>query len=122
MKEQPQLFRGLGIIGASSIVAGTVIGTGIFLVPSSTARAVDSVGLVFLAWLVGGLLSLAGALCYAELGAALPEAGGEYVFLRRAYGPLWGFVYGWEQFVVGKAGSIATIAIAFAVFLGYFLR
>ena len=120
MKEQPQLFRGLGIIGASSIVAGTVIGTGIFLVPSSTARAVDSVGLVFLAWLVGGLLSLAGALCYAELGAALPEAGGEYVFLRRAYGPLWGFVYGWEQFVVGKAGSIATIAIAFAVFLGYF--
>ncbi len=120
MKEQPQLFRGLGITGASSIVTGSIIGTGIFLVPSSIAREVDSVGLVFLVWLVGGLLSLAGALSYAELGAALPEAGGEYAFLRRAYGPLWGFLYGWQQFVVGKTGSIATIAIAFAVFLGYF--
>lgn len=120
MKEQPQLIRGLGITGAGSIVAGTIIGTGIFLVPSSIAREVDSIGLVFLVWLVGGLLSLAGALSYAELGAALPEAGGEYVFLRRAYGPLWGFLYGWEQFVVGKTGSIATIAIAFALFLGYF--
>ena len=120
MKEQPQLFRGLGITGASSIVAGSIIGTGIFLVPSSIAREVDSVGLVFLVWLVGGLLSLAGALCYAELGAALPEAGGEYAFMRRAYGPLWGFLYGWQQFVVGKTGSIATIAIAFSVFLGYF--
>ena len=122
MKEQPQLFRGLGITGASSIVAGTIIGTGIFLVPSSIARSLDSVGLVFLGWFVGGLLSLAGALSYAELGAALPEAGGEYAFLRRAYGPLWGFLYGWEQFVVGKTGSIATIAIAFAVFLGYFFE
>ncbi len=119
-KEQPSLIRGLGLIGASSVVVGTIIGTGIFLVPSSIARQVDSVGLVFAVWVVGGLLSLAGALSYAELGAAIPEAGGEYVFLRRAYGPLWGFVYGWEQFVIGKTGSIATIATAFAVFLGYF--
>ncbi|MFQ5663460.1 MAG: APC family permease [Terriglobia bacterium] len=120
MNKQPQLIRGLGLIGSSSIVAGTVIGTGIFLVPSAIAREVDSVGLVFAVWIVGGLLSLAGALSYAELGAALPQAGGEYVFLRRAYGPLWGFLYGWEQFVIGKTGSIATIATAFAVFLGYF--
>ena len=120
MKEQPTLLRGLGIIGAASIVVGTIIGTGIFLVPSSIARQVDSVGLVFAVWIVGGLLSLAGALSYAELGAAMPEAGGEYVFLRRAYGPLWGFLYGWEAFVIGKTGSIATIATAFAVFLGYF--
>ena len=120
MKKQPELIRGLGLIGAGAVVAGTVIGTGIFLVPSSIARQVDSVGLVFLVWVVGGLLSLAGALSYAELGAALPEAGGEYIYLRRAYGPLWGFLYGWEQFVIGKTGSIATIATAFAVFIGYF--
>lgn len=120
MSTQPQLIRGLGILGAGSIVTGTIIGTGIFLVPSSIARQVDSVGLVFLVWIVGGLLSLAGALSYAELGAAMPQAGGEYVFLRRAYGPLWGYLYGWEAFVIGKTGSIATIATAFALFLGYF--
>ncbi|MFQ5777959.1 MAG: APC family permease, partial [Terriglobia bacterium] len=120
MSAQPQLIRGLGLVGSSSIVVGTIIGTGIFLVPSTIARAVDSVGLVFAVWIVGGLLSLAGALSYAELGAALPQAGGEYVFLRRAYGPLWGFLFGWEQFVIGKTGSIATIATAFALFLGYF--
>lgn len=120
-KAQPQLIRGLGLIGASSVLVGTVIGTGIFLVPSSMARQVNSVELVLAVWIVGGLLSLAGSLTYAELGAALPEAGGEYVFLRRAYGPFWGFLYGWEQFVIGKTGSIATIATAFAVFLGYFL-
>lgn len=119
-REQPQLVRGLGLLASGSIVAGTIIGTGIFIVPSSIARQVDSVGLVFAVWIVGGLLSLAGALSYAELGAAMPQAGGEYIFLRRAYGPLWGFLYGWEQFVIGKTGSIATIATAFAVFLGYF--
>jgi amino acid transporter len=117
MNEQPSLIRGLGIVGAASIVVGTIIGTGIFLVPSSIARQVDSVG-----WIVGGLLSLAGALSYAELGAAMPEAGGEYVFLRRAYGPLWGYMYGWEAFVIGKTGSIATIAAAFARFLGIFFE
>ncbi|MBI2956640.1 MAG: amino acid permease [Acidobacteria bacterium] len=120
MTKNSELIRGLGLVGAGSIVAGSIIGTGIFLVPSSMARQVDSVGLVFAVWIVGGVLSLAGALSYAELGAAMPEAGGEYVFLRRAYGPLWGFLYGWEQFVIGKTGSIATISTAFAVFLGYF--
>ncbi|MFQ5724598.1 MAG: APC family permease [Terriglobia bacterium] len=120
MKQEFSLIRGLGLVGSASVVVGTIIGTGIFLVPSSIARAVDSVGLVFLVWIVGGLLSLAGALSYAELGAAMPEAGGEYVFLRRAYGPLWGFLYGWEQFVIGKTGSIATIAVAFALFLDFF--
>ncbi|MCI0403188.1 MAG: amino acid permease [Acidobacteria bacterium] len=120
MNKQPELIRGLGLIASASIVVGTVIGTGIFLVPSDIAREVDSVGLVFAVWIVGGLLSLAGALSYAELGAAMPEAGGEYVFLRRAYGPLWGFLYGWEQFVIGKTGSVASIATAFALFLGYF--
>src|SRR5574341_285829 len=120
MKQQPELIRGLGLLASAAIVVGSVIGTGIFLVPSDIAREVDSVGLVFAVWIVGGLLSLAGALSYAELGAAMPEAGGEYVFLRRAYGPLWGFLYGWEQFVIGKTGSVASIATAFAVFFGYF--
>lgn len=117
---QPQLVRGLGLVQASSIVVGTMIGTAIFLVPATMAAATHSLGLVFAAWVLGGLLSLAGALTYAELGAALPEAGGEYVYLRRAYGPVWGFLYGWMQSVIGKPGSIATIATAFALFLSFF--
>ena len=117
-----ELKRRLGLIDAGALVTGTVIGTGIFLVPSTIAREVGSVGGVFLVWLIGGLLSLAGALSYAELGAAFPEAGGEYVFLRRAYGPLWGFLFGWQQVVIGKTGGIASLAIAFALFLGFFLR
>jgi amino acid transporter len=114
------MHRALGPLAAGALLAGTVIGTGIFLVPSTIAREVDSVGWVFLIWTVGALLSLAGALTYAELGAALPAAGGEYVFLSRAYGPLWGFLFGWQQVVIGKTGSIAGIATALAIFLGYF--
>jgi len=117
----PSLRRALGPFAASALLTGTVIGTGIFLVPSTIAREVDSVGLVFLVWTLGAALSLAGTLTYAELGAALPEAGGEYVFLSRAYGPVWGFLFGWQQVVIGKTGSIGAIAIALAIFLGYFL-
>ena len=116
-----ELKRRLSVIDAGALVTGTVIGTGIFLVPSTIAREVGSVGGVFLVWLIGGLLSVAGALSYAELGAAFPEAGGEYVFLRRAYGPLWGFLFGWQQVVIGKSGGIASLATAFALFLGFFL-
>ena len=115
-----ELARELGWVGASALLAGTVIGTGIFLVPSTIAREVGSVGGVFFVWVFGGLLSLAGAFSYAELGAAFPEAGGEYVYLRRAYGPLWGFLFGWQQVVIGKTGSIASIATAFALFLAFF--
>ena len=117
----PELRRALGLIDASAIVAGTVIGTGIFLVPATVAREIGTVGGVFLVWVAGGLLSLAGALSYAELGAMFPEAGGEYAFLRRAYGPMWGFLFGWQQVVIGKTGSIASIAMAFAIFLGFFI-
>jgi amino acid transporter len=120
-KETPELHRVLGPLASSAILAGTVIGTGIFLVPSTMAREVGSVGMVFLVWVVGALLSLAGALTYAELGSTFPAAGGEYVFLRRAYSPLWGFLFGWQQVVIGKTGSIASIAIASALFLGYFV-
>src|SRR6266700_5772767 len=92
-----ELKRVLGPWAAASIVVGTVIGSGIFLVPRTMITRVGSVEMVFVVWIVGGLLSLAGALSYAELAAALPEAGGEYAFLREAYGPLWGFLYSWTQ-------------------------
>lgn len=118
---RPELLRGLGPFAAGAILAGTVIGTGIFLVPSTMARETGSVAGVFAVWLFGGLLTLCGALTYAELGSSLPEAGGEYAFLRRAYGPVWGFLYGWQQIVIGKTGSIAAMGLAASLFLGYFI-
>jgi len=116
----PGLRRELGLWSAAAIVVGTVIGSGIFLVPSDMAAGVGSPGMVLLVWVVGGALSLAGALTYAELSAALPEAGGEYVYLRAAYGPFWGFLYAWTQMWVGKSGSVATLATAFFVYLANF--
>jgi APA family basic amino acid/polyamine antiporter len=114
------LKRELGVWSAAAIVVGTVIGSGIFLVPSSMTRAVGSPGKVFLVWIAGGLLSLFGALSYAELAAAMPEAGGEYVYLREAYGPIWAFLYGWTQTWVAKTGSIATLASGFFIYLANF--
>src|ERR1700724_3332871 len=104
-RTRTELKRELGTWAAASIVVGTVIGSGIFLVPKTMISRVGTVEWVFVVWVVGGLLSLAGALSYAELAAALPEAGGEYAFLREAYGPLAAFLYGWMQLWVGKAGS-----------------
>ena len=117
--EASQLSRALGPVASVAILAGTVIGTGIFLVPSTVAREIGSVNGIFVIWILGALLSLAGALSYAELGARLPQSGGEYAFLRKAYGPIWGFLFGWQQIVIGKTGSIAAIAIAFSLFLSY---
>src|ERR1700739_1230851 len=108
-KPGPELLRGLNVWHATSIVAGTIIGSGIFLVPAEMMQAVGSAGLVYLAWIVGGLLSFFGALTYAELGAVRPFAGGEYVYVRDAYGPLAGFLYGWTWFLIAKPGSIATV-------------
>src|ERR1700694_3046470 len=116
-----ELKRALGPWAAASIVVGTVIGSGIFLVPKTMIQRVGSLEAVYAVWVVGGLLSLAGALSYAELAAALPEAGGEYAFLREAYGPLWGFLYSWTQMWVAKSGSIATLATAFFYYLTNFL-
>jgi basic amino acid/polyamine antiporter, APA family len=116
-----ELRRDLGLWGAISIVVGTVIGSGIFLVPRAMVLRVGSPSMVFVVWVFGGLLSLCGALSYAELAAAMPEAGGEYVYLREAYGPLWGFLYGWTQMWVAKSGSIATLATAFFYYLTNFL-
>ncbi len=114
------LKRDLGIWGAAAIVVGTVIGSGIFLVPTTMIKNVGSTWMLFAVWVAGGLLSLFGALSYAELAAAMPEAGGEYVFLREAYGPLWGFLYGWTQTWVAKSGSIATLATGFFIYLTNF--
>jgi basic amino acid/polyamine antiporter, APA family len=117
---RPELVRGLGLSAATALVVGTMIGTGVFLKTARMAQAVGTPLLVLLAWAAAGLLSLAGALSYAELGAMLPEAGGEYVYLRDAYGPLWGFLYGWTQMWVAKSGSIATLATGFYIYLANF--
>ncbi len=104
-----------------AIVIGTVIGSGIFLVPADMIKAVGSPGLVFVVWIFGGILSLFGALTYAELSAALPDAGGEYVYLNAAYGPFFGFIYGWTQTWVAKSASIATFATGFFLYLADFI-
>jgi APA family basic amino acid/polyamine antiporter len=114
------LRRELGIWTAASIVVGTVIGSGIFLVPKSMTEETGSALTVFLVWLFGGALTLAGALTYAELASMLPEAGGEYVYLKEAYGPFWGFLYGWTQMWVAKSGSVATLATGFFYYLANF--
>src|SRR5215470_5486558 len=119
-KNPVELKRALGPWAAASIVVGTVIGSGIFLVPKTMIQKVGTVEAVFLVWVVGGLLSLAGALSYGELAAAIPEAGGEYAFLREAYGPMWGFIYSWTQMWVAKSGSIATLASGFVAYLATF--
>ena len=115
-----ELKRELGIGAAVAIVIGTVIGSGIFLVPKTMVLAVSSPWMVLGVFLFGGVLSLAGALTYAELAAAMPEAGGEYVYLREAYGPFWAFLYGWTQLLVAKSGSLATLATAFFLYLANF--
>ncbi|MDR3698233.1 MAG: amino acid permease [Candidatus Sulfopaludibacter sp.] len=115
-----ELKRDLGTWPAISIVVGTVIGSGIFLVPRTMIQQVGTVPAVFAVWVVGGLLSLAGALSYAELAAAIPEAGGEYAYLREAYGPMWGFLYSWAQLWVAKSGSIATLGTGFFLYLTNF--
>ncbi len=116
-----ELVRGLGPAAAMAMVVGHIIGTGVFLVPSAMTRATGSEGLVFLVWIVGGALSLFGALTIAELGAAMPEAGGAYVYLKRGFGPVWGFLFGWMNNLVGKPASISTIAAGFLIFVGFFV-
>ena len=116
----PQLARDLGVSHATAIVVGTIIGSGIFLVPSEMMQAVGSAKLVYLAWFVGGLLSFFGALTYAELGAMKPQAGGEYIYVRDAYGPLGGFLYAWTTLLISKPASIATVTLGFVRILGTF--
>src|SRR5246500_4964184 len=117
---RPELARDLGVSHAAAVVVGTIIGSGIFLVPAEMMQAVGSAKLVYLAWIVGGLLSFFGALTYAELGAMRPQAGGEYVYVRDAYGPLGGFLYAWTWFLISKPASIATVTTGFVRVLGTF--
>src|ERR1700749_2322428 len=114
------LSRDLGVSHASAIVIGTIIGSGIFLVPAEMMQAVGSAALVYVAWLVGGILSLAGAITYAELGAMKPHAGGEYVYIRDAYGPMPAFLYAWTWFAIAKPASIATLVVGLVRILGTF--
>lgn len=118
--EPPQLVRGLGLVDGALITIGSVVGTGIFLTSSDIVRELPSGWLLLAVWLVGGLLTLAGALTYAELGALFPRAGGIYDFLKEAYGPLPGFLYGWTAFLVIMSGGIAAIAVGFGEYLGAF--
>ena len=115
------LPRTIGLLDATAIVVGTVIGSAIFLVPNSIAAALPSAPSILLVWIVSGVLSFFGALAFAELGAMMPDTGGQYVYLREAYGPLVGFVSGWALFLVIQTGSLATLAAGFSIYLGYFV-
>ena len=115
---ETKLVRGLGLLDATMLVAGSMIGSGIFIVSADMARQLGSPGWLLVAWVVAGLLTLAAALSYGELAAMMPHAGGQYVYLREAYGPLWGFLYGWTLFMVIQTGTIAAVGVAFAKFLG----
>ena len=116
-----ELVRGLGAWASGAIVVGTMIGTGIFLKPSEMAREGRFVSVVFAAWIFGAILSLFGALSFAELGAMIPEAGGEYAYLRRGFGPAWGFTFGWMHSIVGRPSSMASIAAGLVRFLGFLI-
>ena len=110
--------RELGPLDSTMMVAGSMIGSGIFIVPADIARQVGSSGWLLMVWVVTGLLTIAAALSYGELAAMMPRAGGQYVYLREAYSPLWGFLYGWTLFLVIQTGTIAAVAVGFARFLG----
>src|SRR6478752_5857753 len=110
--------QGLGLLDSTMIVAGSMIGSGIFIVSSEIAREVGSGGWLLLVWLVTGLLTIGAALSYGELASMMPRAGGQYVYLREAYNPLCGFLYGWTLFLVIQTGTIAAVAVAFARYLG----
>ena len=116
----PALVRGLGLFDATTLIVGSVIGSGIFVAPSIMAAYTQSPGLLLGLWVLGGILTLFGALAYGEMAAAMPHAGGQYVFLSRAFSPLWGFLYGWTLLLAINTGFIAAVAVAFAKYLGVF--
>jgi APA family basic amino acid/polyamine antiporter len=115
------LVKGLGLMDSTTLVMGSMIGSGIFIVSADIARQVNSPGLLIMTWVMTAVLTLIAALSYGELAAAMPHAGGQYVYLREAFGPLFGFLYGWTLFLVIQTGTIAAVAVAFAKFLGVFV-
>ena len=119
--DNQKLIRALGPVDATMIVMGSMIGSGIFITSAESARLIGGPGWLLLAWTVAGLMTITGALCCSELATMMPRAGGVYVFLREAYGPSVGFLFGWTLFLVIQTGTIAAVAIAFAKFLGVFV-
>jgi APA family basic amino acid/polyamine antiporter len=115
---EDKFVRGLGLLDSTMLVAGSMIGSGVFIVSAEISRLVGSPGWLLVVWAVTGVLTIVAALTYGELAAMMPRAGGQYVYLREAYGPLWGFLYGWTLFLVIQTGTIAAVAVAFARFLG----
>lgn len=118
--QDQELVKGLGAMSATTLVMGSMIGSGVFIVSADIARLVDSPALLIAAWLVGGIMTVIAALSYGELAAMMPRAGGQYVYLREGLGPLWGFLYGWTFFLVIQTGTIAAVAAAFGKFMGVF--
>ena len=118
MAQEENFVRGLGLFDSTMIVAGAMIGSGIFIVSADISRQVGSPGWLLVVWVVTGLLTLMAALSYGELAAMMPKAGGQYVYLREAFSPLWGFLYGWTLFLVIQTGTIAAVAVGFARYLG----
>lgn len=118
--EKPRLAQSLGLFSATAIVIGSMIGSGIYIVNADIARGTNSPALYLAAWVVTGVMTLIGALSYGELAAMMPKAGGQYVYLREALGPLWGFLFGWTLFLVIQTGTIAAVCVAFGKFLGVF--
>ena len=118
MSQEAKFVRGLGLLDSTMIVAGSMIGSGIFIVSADISRQVGSPGWLMVVWLVTGALTLMAALSYGELAAMMPKAGGQYVYLREAFSPLWGFLYGWTLFLVIQTGTIAAVAVGFARYLG----
>jgi APA family basic amino acid/polyamine antiporter len=115
---EAKFVQGLGLLDSTMIVAGSMIGSGIFIVSADISRQVGSAGWLLVVWLVTGALTISAALSYGELAAMMPRAGGQYVYLREAYSPLWGFLYGWTLFLVIQTGTIAAVGVGFARFLG----
>src|SRR5438045_3905510 len=117
---EQKLVRGLGLLDSTMLVAGSMIGSGIFIVAAGIARQVGSPGWLLVVWVITGLLTLMASLSYGELASMMPTAGGQYVYLREAYSPLWGFLYGWTLFLVIQTATIAAVAVAFARYSGIF--
>src|SRR5579859_3146165 len=115
---EEKFVQGLGLLDSTMIVAGSMIGSGIFIVSAEIARQVGSPGWLLVVWVVTGVLTLMASLSYGELAAMMPKAGGQYVYLREAFSPLWGFLYGWTLFLVIQTATIAAVAVGFAKYIG----
>src|SRR5271157_695909 len=115
------LVKGLNLFDSTTLVMGSMIGSGVFIVAADVARQVASPGLFFFTWIISGLMTVIAAISYGELAGMMPKAGGQYVYLREAFGPLFGFLYGWTLFLVIQTGTVAAVAVAFGKFLGVFV-